>query len=66
MGTATRAGQAGLQGWRAKVADGVAGPVATRTGLREEQVRALVGAAFFLLAVMYVVKTVRALVQEAR
>jgi hypothetical protein len=60
MASATTVGQAGLQGWRAKVADGVSEPVAKRTPLEEEQVRALVGAAFFVLAVLYVVKTVRA------
>jgi hypothetical protein len=42
MTTATQAGQAGLQGWRAKVAD----------------------AAFFVLAVIYVTKTVWELVQQ--
>jgi hypothetical protein len=66
MTTATRAGQAGLQGWRAKVADGVAEPVANRTGLSEDQVRALIGAAFFVLAVLYVAKTLSALGREAR
>ena len=54
-----RVGHAGLQGWRAKVADGVAGPAASRTALDEDQVRALVGGVFFALSVMYVVKTVR-------
>jgi hypothetical protein len=58
-----RVGQAGLQGWRAKVADGVAGPVASRTALDEGQVRSLVGGVFFALSVMYVVKTVRAAAQ---
>jgi hypothetical protein len=59
MATATQIGQAGLMGWREKVADGVAEPVATRTPLAEEQVRALLGIAFFALSAMYVVKTVR-------
>jgi hypothetical protein len=66
MTTATQAGQAGLQGWRAKVADGIAKPVANHTKLNEEQVRAIVGAAFFILAVIYVVNAVRAMVQQAR
>jgi len=60
MGRTTAVGQAGLQGWRAKVADGVAGPVSDRTPLGEDQVRALIGGVFFALSVMYVVKTVRA------
>ena len=64
MGTTTRLGQAGLQGWREKVGDGLADPLARRTPLEEDQVRALVGALFFVLSVMYVVKTVRAASDE--
>jgi hypothetical protein len=66
MTTATQAGQAGLQGWRAKVADAIAEPIANHTKLDEDQVRAVVGAAFFILAVIYVVNAVRALVRQAR
>ena len=66
MTTATQAGQAGLQGWRAKVADGIAEPLANRTRLSEDQVRALIGAGFFVLAVLYIVNTVRALAQQAK
>ncbi len=64
MPTATRAGQAGLQGWREKVADGVAPPVADRTKLSEEQVRAIIGATFFVLAVVYIVNAIKDLLQE--
>ena len=63
--TATRFGQAGLQGWREKVADRLAEPLSNRTPLDEDQVRALVGSAFFVLAVMYVVKTLRAVKAQA-
>jgi len=66
MATATQMGQAGLQGWREKVADGVAAPVADRTPLDEDQVRALIGGAFFVLSVMYVVKTITGAAREAR
>jgi hypothetical protein len=66
MPTATTLGQAGLQGWREKVADGIAEPVAKRAPLDSDQVRAVVGAAFFVLAVMYVVKTLSAAMQAAR
>ena len=59
MATATQVGQAGLQGWREKVADGVAAPVSSRTPLGEDQVRALIGGAFFVLSVLYVVKTLK-------
>lgn len=58
MANATQIGTAGLQGWRAKVGQAVAPPVAKRTPLDEEQVRAIVGAAFLALAVFYVVKSV--------
>ena len=66
MASATRIGTAGLQGWRRKVGDAVAEPVAQRTPLGGEQVRALVGATFFVLSVMYVVKTVSAASRELR
>lgn len=65
MGAAARVGQAGLQGWREKVADGVAEPLSKRTPLEEEQVRALIGGVFFVLSVMYVVKTVRTAAEGA-
>jgi hypothetical protein len=66
MMTATRLGHPGLQGWRAKLVDGIADPVADRTGLTEDHVRALLGAAFFALAVMCVAGTIRRLAQQAR
>jgi hypothetical protein len=66
MTTAIQAGHAALQGWRAKVADGVAKPVAKRSPLSEDQVRAAVGALFFLLSVLYIAKTIRALVRESK
>ena len=66
MANATRLGQTGLQGWREKVADGISQPVANRAPLDEDQVRAIVGAAFFVLAVLYVVKTISAATRQAR
>ena len=54
-------GKAGLQGWRGKVADAVASPVSRRSSFTDYQVRAAVGAAFFVLSVVYVVQTVREL-----
>ena len=54
-------GKAGLQGWRAKVADAVAAPVARRSPFSDDQVRAVVGGAFFVLSVVYVVQAVRQL-----
>jgi hypothetical protein len=58
---AKKAGEAGLIGWRGKTADAVAGPIAERTALDEEAVRSLIGAAFFLLAAVYVAGTIRRL-----
>ncbi len=66
MVTATALGRAGLQGWRRKLADVVAPRVSSHTPAREEHVQALVGAAFFLLAVMYIIKTVRTAVTQLR
>lgn len=66
MPTATKLGQAGLQGWREKVADGIAEPVSRRAPLESEQVRALLGAVFFVLSVVYVIKTLTAATREAR
>ena len=66
MATATQLGQAGLQGWREKVADGIAEPMARRAPLDADQVRAVLGAVFFVLSVLYIVKTVAAATREAR
>ena len=66
MASATQIGTAGLQGWRRKVGDAVAEPLAQRTPLAGEQVKAAVGALFFVLSMMYVVKTVTAASREVR
>jgi len=47
-------GLAGLRGWRGSVADAIASPVAKRSSLGEDQIRAVVGAIFLLLSLMYV------------
>jgi hypothetical protein len=60
----TALGKTGLAGWREKVADMVADPISGRTPLDSEQVRALVGATFFVLSVYYVVSTTRDAIQE--
>lgn len=57
-------GTAGLQGWRVKAADAVAEPLARRTPLEPDHVRAALGALFFVLSVSYVVKTVIAVKHE--
>ena len=54
-------GKAGLQGWRARVADAVAGPVARRAPVSDDQVRAAVGALFLVLSAVYVAGSLKRL-----
>ena len=58
--------QAGLVGWRKSVAHRVAPPAADRGPASEDQLRALIGAAFFALSLYYVVSTVVRMVKESR
>ena len=53
-------GHGALQGWRGKVAERVATPVAKRTPLREEWIRAGIGLLFLALAIRYVIRTIAA------
>ncbi len=66
MPSPTQIGTAGLQGWRVKAADAVAEPLARRSPLDTDQVRAALGALFFVLALTYVIKTVAAATRAAR
>ena len=59
-------GHAGLTGWRETLADRVASPVASKTPASEDQVRALIGAAFFLLSVYYVATSIARMAKAAR
>lgn len=59
-------GQAGLVGWRKSLADRVVPPAATRAPASEDQLRALIGAAFFALSLYYVVSTIARMVKESR
>jgi hypothetical protein len=59
-------GKAGLAGWRETVADKAAPPLAARTPLDEDTVRAAVGALFFVLSVIYVVGTVKRAAEALR
>lgn len=47
-------GHAGLIGWREKVAD----VVAPRAPIKDENARAIIGGAFFVLSVYYVIQTI--------
>jgi hypothetical protein len=66
MAKVSELGQTGLQGWRERVADGISQPVANRAPLDEDQVRAVIGPAFFVLAVIDIDKTVSAATRQAR
>ena len=52
-------GHHALHGWRGRVADTVAPPVARATPVNEEDVRAAVGFGFISLSVLHVVRTFR-------
>ena len=66
MTKATRAGHAGLQGWRAPVADRIAKPVAAHSRFDEDRVRAVIGAVFLTLSLLYVFKSALALTRGIR
>lgn len=66
MPDTTQLGTAGLVGWRKAVADRVAPPAASRAPLSEEQVRAVVGGAFFVLSLYYVLSTIVRIVRSQR
>ena len=51
---------------RADVADRVAPPTASKAPLSEDQIRAAIGALFFVLSVMYVVRTIQQLVKQQK
>ena len=59
---ATRLGQAGLHGWREKVAD----RVAKRAPVADDVARAVLGGVFFALSLRYVVRSLRAAARELR
>jgi hypothetical protein len=58
--------QASLVGWRKAVADRVAPPAASRAPVSEDQLRAAIGVAFFLLSLYYVTTTIARLIRSAR
>jgi hypothetical protein len=59
-------GKSAATGWRSKVADTVANPVARVAPVEPDQVRAAVGATFFLLSLYYVIQTSRRAAQQIR
>ena len=59
---AKRLGQAGLHGWKEKLAD----RVAKRAPVADDVARAALGALFFALSLRYVVRSLRAAARELR
>ena len=51
--------EAGLTGWRAKLADVVEKPLAKRTPLTIQQVRRILGAFFIVKSALYLGRTAR-------
>jgi hypothetical protein len=66
MGRLTRMSRHALSGWRNAVGEPVAVRLSKVTSLHPDTARALVGAAFFLASLVYVVKTVTAAVRAER
>ena len=59
-------GQAGLAGGRQTLADKVAPPAAERGPVTEDQIRAVIGATFYVLSVWYVASTTAKIVKQLR
>jgi hypothetical protein len=59
-------GKSAATGWRSRVADAVANPVSRVAPVEPDQVRAAVGATFFLLSPYYVIQTSRRGAQQIR
>ena len=66
MTSTTELGQAGLSTWRGAIADRVAPVAAKRTRWSEDQVRALLGAAFLTVSTIYVVSSWVRVARRAR
>jgi hypothetical protein len=58
-GRLTRIGDAGLVGWRKRAMDRLADPIAARTGMNADQIRAIVGWIAIVTAAIYLVGTLR-------
>lgn len=61
---AARLGEAGLQGWRGRLADRVAPAVSRRTSFDVDQVRRAIGGLFLGLTLLYLVKASRDLARR--
>lgn len=61
-----RLGEAGLRGWRGRVADRVAPGVARRTSADVDQVRTVIGGLFLVLSTLYLAKAFRQFLETRR
>ena len=62
----TEMGKVGLNGWKGKVGARVAEPVARRTRLTEDQVKAIVGAVFLALSTWQFARMLRRVIAAGR
>jgi hypothetical protein len=66
MANTTELGQQALPTWRGAIADRVAPPAAKRTSLSEDQIRAVIGAAFLAVSTFYVVSSIVRMIRTAK
>jgi hypothetical protein len=58
--------EAGLVGWRERLAERIEKPVTKRTPLDAAQLRAILGAFFFVKSALYVAQVVRRAIKQRR
>jgi len=66
MANTTELGQQALPTWRGAIANRVAPPAAKRTPMSEDQVRAVLGAAFLAVSTFYVVSSIVRMIRTAK
>ena len=59
-------GQLGLTGWRRRVVDRIADPVAERAPFSGDDLKAVIGLAFFALSAYYLVSTIAKASKQVR
>jgi hypothetical protein len=62
----TQTFEAGLVGWRERFAERIEKPVTKRTPLNGKQLRAILGALFFVKSALYVGRAVRRAIAQRR
>jgi hypothetical protein len=58
--------EAGLVGWRERLADRIEKPVTKRTPLDGQQLRAILGGVFFTLSALYIGRAVARAIRQSR